>query len=155
MRCECRQYAMLRIGILVTSLVFLVLPVSVAWALSPYIVFFESGSAQLTSATNAVLDNAVTQWRQVPLREVILHGHADRSGDNSANLALSLRRAEAVRNGLIERGLPSGIIRMEAHGEDQPLVDTPDGAAEAQNRRVEIVITPACGYWSPPPSPAC
>jgi outer membrane protein OmpA-like peptidoglycan-associated protein len=69
-------------------------------------------------------------------------GHADRAGDEEQNLVLSRRRAAVVRDYLIARGVPAGIIRVEARGEVEPAVPTADGVSEIRNRRVEIRITP-------------
>ena len=146
---------MRRTAAVTLCLTILMLQASVAWALSPFIVFFDRDSARLTPQAIAILDDAARGWRQMPLREIVLFGHADRSGSAVYNLALSRRRVDAVRAGLIERGFPADQIRTEAHGEDRPLVDTADGAVEPQNRRVEIVIVPACGYWGPRPERDC
>jgi OOP family OmpA-OmpF porin len=141
---------MFRIASLGLGMALCLLCASVAWALSPFIVFFEKGSVGLTARTALVLDNAVRASRAVPYREVILYGHTDRSGDAEANLALSRRRAEAVRDALLARGMQVETISIEVHGETRPLVETADGVDEPQNRRVEIVVIPACGPFSSP-----
>ena len=88
----------------------------------------------------------------------MLYGHTDRLGAASDNLALSRRRANSVRAGLIHRGLPEGLITTEASGETRPLVETEDGAREPQNRRVEISFgpgpAPSAGqpHYAPPVS---
>jgi outer membrane protein OmpA-like peptidoglycan-associated protein len=61
-------------------------------------------------------------------------GHADRVGTSTANLRLSRRRAEAIKEGLVQRGVAAARIRTEAFGEDRPIVETTDGVPEAQNR---------------------
>ena len=55
-------------------------------------------------------------------------------------MALSLRRAEAVKANMIKQGIPASAIVVIGKGESQPLVPTADGVREPQNRRVEIVI---------------
>ncbi|HAD86247.1 MAG TPA: hypothetical protein DCG48_02695, partial [Rhodospirillaceae bacterium] len=67
-------------------------------------------------------------------------GHADRSGTDAYNLRLSQRRAESVKAELNRLGIPSGEILTRWKGEREPLVQTPDGAREPQNRRVEIIL---------------
>jgi hypothetical protein len=67
-------------------------------------------------------------------------GHADRSGPEGYNMALSLRRANAVKNSLVRNGVPAASIAVVGRGESQPLVPTADGVREPQNRRVEIVV---------------
>ena len=67
-------------------------------------------------------------------------GHADRSGPEDYNMALSLRRANAVKDALVRDGVPATAISVIGKGETQPLVQTADGVREPQNRRVEIVL---------------
>jgi outer membrane protein OmpA-like peptidoglycan-associated protein len=67
-------------------------------------------------------------------------GHADRAGPDSYNMALSMRRADAVKAVLVREGVPANQIAVVARGESQPLVPTADGVREPQNRRVEIVL---------------
>ena len=67
-------------------------------------------------------------------------GFADGSGSEIYNMALSLRRANAVKVALVNEGVPSSAIVVIAKGATQPLVATPDGVREWQNRRVELVL---------------
>jgi outer membrane protein OmpA-like peptidoglycan-associated protein len=67
-------------------------------------------------------------------------GHADTSGPENYNMALSLRRANAVKDALVREGVPATAIAVIGRGESQPLVPTADGVREPQNRRVEIVV---------------
>ena len=66
-------------------------------------------------------------------------GHTDTSGPESYNMALSLRRANAVKDALVRDGVPAQAIVVIGKGESQPLTPTGDGVREPQNRRVEIV----------------
>ena len=65
-----------------------------------------------------------------------------------------MRRAAAVKAGLVRRGVPAEIIKVEARGEAEPLVDTRDGVPDFQNRRVAIIAGRIC---RPPPEnvPVC
>ena len=63
-----------------------------------------------------------------------------RSGSDKYNLGLSKRRAEAVQQELERQGVGGGDIGIDWKGERDPLVPTPDGVREPQNRRVEIVF---------------
>jgi OOP family OmpA-OmpF porin len=65
-------------------------------------------------------------------------GHADRSGPDSHNDPLSLRRANAVAGMLTSAGVPAAILTIGGRGEHQPRVPTADGVRDPQNRRVEI-----------------
>jgi outer membrane protein OmpA-like peptidoglycan-associated protein len=113
----------------------------------PYLVFFDWGSAAITPATASILD-AVVEGRRVEQAgaRVVLSGSADRSGSDEFNVALSRRRAESVRLYLLARGIEADAFEIRAFGETRPLVDTPDGAAEPQNRYLGIEFGPSSDW---------
>ena len=108
-------------------------------AVSPFVVFFAPDSTRITGSFGVMLDNAVATFRAHNVRQVRIVGHADRAGPAQYNQDLSRRRAEAVRAELIRRGY-SGAFIIEARGEENPLVETDDGVAHMENRRVEIIM---------------
>ncbi len=124
------------------------LAASTAWALAPLMVFFESGSTRITPYGRGVIDNTAAAIIDSGARDVLIQGTADRVGSRSYNLALGLRRAEAVKAALVARGIPAARIQVETFGEDRPLVPTEDGVAEAQNRSATISLREMC---NPPP----
>lgn len=130
---------------------------SAAWALSPFIVFFDTGGTRIAPRYDAVLDNAVRAFRQLDARQVEVMGFTDRVGTSADNLRLARRRAEAVRAALAARGYPAASIIVAAAGEDRPLVETADGVSERQNRFVTITMTQICRgeEFGIPPSPGC
>ncbi len=67
-------------------------------------------------------------------------GHTDRVGTVPYNDALSLRRADRVRNDLVQLGIPSDRITVAGRGEREPIVATEDEVPEPRNRRVEITV---------------
>jgi outer membrane protein OmpA-like peptidoglycan-associated protein len=103
-----------------------------------FLVFFDFDAARLTPEALDILKSAVNVATKGNYKRFVLTGHADRSGSSEYNLALSQRRAAAVKQELVVLGLPDGEIVTEAKGESEPLVPTADGVQEAQNRRVEI-----------------
>jgi outer membrane protein OmpA-like peptidoglycan-associated protein len=111
----------------------------------PFIVFFEWDKSDITPEASSILDNAVTQYTNCGNAQVMLAGHADKSGSASYNVGLSQRRADAVRGYLSSRSIPEGSISTEAFGESRPRVDTADGVREVQNRRVEVMYGPGAG----------
>lgn len=121
-----------------------------ALAVSPWIVFFETNSTRLTPQTVAILDNVAVSFRAAGIKGFQLFAHTDRVGTSLSNHRLAQRRAQAVRAALADRGIPENVIEINSRGEEGPLVETKDGVAERQNRRVEIVITcivrPAAGF---------
>ncbi|WP_421707651.1 OmpA family protein [Algihabitans sp.] len=106
----------------------------------PYIVFFSFDSAQIDAGGMNIVDDAVAAAQQMGIIDFSVTGHADRAGSEAYNLALSLRRANAVRDALVARGILSQNISVAGRGEAEPAVPTPDGVREPANRRVEIVI---------------
>jgi OmpA-OmpF porin, OOP family len=112
----------------------------------PFIVFFDWDRSDITPQAASILDNAAEQYRATGNAQVVLAGHADRSGSDQYNVGLSQRRAENVRQYLAGRGIAEGVMRTEAFGESRPAVDTADGVREPQNRRVEISFGPGSGW---------
>ena len=105
---------------------------------APLVLYFDTGSAQIRDQDKAVLDQASRAYSQGKPLVLIVTGTADRVGAPAGNLTLSQRRATAVLNGLIARGIPADRFQVLAKGETEPVVSTEEGVAELQNRRVEI-----------------
>ena len=122
-----------------------VVPEKVACAPGPYIVFFDFDKSDITGEAASILDNAVGAYGNCGQAQVMLAGHADRSGTPKYNVALSERRNTAVRSYLEGRSVPAGVISTQAFGESAPRVETADGVRELQNRRVEITYGPGSG----------
>ncbi|NQV80258.1 MAG: OmpA family protein, partial [Alphaproteobacteria bacterium] len=101
-----------------------------------YLVFFDWDRADITTEAAEIIATAAANAEEVRTIRLTTTGHADRSGPDTYNLRLSLRRAEAVRAALVQRGVSSGEIEIFARGESEPLVQTPDGVREPRNRRV-------------------
>jgi OOP family OmpA-OmpF porin len=112
----------------------------------PYIVFFDWDKSDITPEAASILDNAISNYTNCNNTQVMLAGHADKSGSASYNVGLSQRRADAVKGYLTTRGIGAGVISTEAFGESRPRVDTADGVRELQNRRVEVMYGPGSGY---------
>jgi outer membrane protein OmpA-like peptidoglycan-associated protein len=108
-------------------------------------VFFEWDSADVTPDAASILDNAVSAYANCGNAQVMLAGHADKSGSPKYNVGLSERRNTSVRAYLSSKGIPDGVISSEAFGEARPRVETADGVRELQNRRVEITYGPGSG----------
>jgi outer membrane protein OmpA-like peptidoglycan-associated protein len=105
-----------------------------------FIVFFDFDRATLTSTAVQTIQQAAAQAKSGQVARLTVTGHADRSGSDAYNMALSLRRANAVKNQLVRDGIAASSIAIIGRGESQPLVPTADGVREPQNRRVEIVL---------------
>jgi len=111
----------------------------------PYIVFFDWDKSNITPEAAGILDAAITEYADCGQASIMLAGHADRSGSDKYNVALSQRRNASVQKYLVEKSIPAGVITSEAFGESAPKVPTADGVRELQNRRVEITYGPGSG----------
>jgi outer membrane protein OmpA-like peptidoglycan-associated protein len=77
-----------------------------------------------------------------PQTNISIEGYTDSKGSEEYNMDLSSRRAEAVKNSLIGRGLSSSRLQTIGFGESKPLATNDTEAGRQQNRRVRIVIVP-------------
>jgi OOP family OmpA-OmpF porin len=103
-----------------------------------FIVFFGHNESNLTSEAQEVVRQAAEAAKLLGAVTLSLVGHADRSGSNEYNEALSLKRAVSVKTALIKEGVAENSISASGKGEGDPLVPTADGVREPQNRRVHI-----------------
>lgn len=106
-----------------------------------YLVFFDWDKADITADARAIITAAAANAKTMTVTRIETTGHADRSGTDAYNLRLSKRRADAVKAELARLGIPSKEIVVRWKGEREPLVQTPDGVREPQNRRVEIILS--------------
>jgi OOP family OmpA-OmpF porin len=99
---------------------------------------FEFDSAQLTGSSSVVLDVAVDSLKSCPNIPVRVEGHTDSIGNADYNQRLGLRRAQAVRQYFVDRGLGAGRISAKSHGESKPIASNETDEGRALNRRVEL-----------------
>ncbi|HRO59394.1 MAG TPA: OmpA family protein [Burkholderiaceae bacterium] len=112
-------------------------------------VLFETGRAELLPPAYPRLDRLAEFLRQHPDRHLLVEGYTDSVGSDSSNLALSERRANAVRMALLQRGVEPQRITTRGYGESYPVADNSNAEGRAMNRRVEVVITDAQGILRP------
>ncbi len=108
----------------------------------PQDILFAVDSDTLRSDLQSDLRALATNLNNYPNSTVDIIGHTDNTGDAGYNQGLSQRRAQSVRNVLINSGVDGFRLRAIGRGEDQPVASNLDEAGRAQNRRVEIVIRP-------------
>lgn len=101
---------------------------------------FEFDRAELSSEATGILDAAVAALGESPDAAVVVAGHTDAIGTEAYNLELSRRRAESVRNYLVDQGLDAARLDVEAYGESRPVADNDTAEGRAQNRRVELEV---------------
>ncbi|MGR3463832.1 peptidoglycan-associated lipoprotein Pal [Limimaricola sp.] len=103
-------------------------------------VLFQVDQSTLTSEAMATLDGQA-QWLMTNSDYLaVIEGHADEQGTREYNVALGARRANAAREYLISRGVPSSRLRTISYGKERPVATCSDPSCYAQNRRAVTVI---------------
>lgn len=105
-----------------------------------FVLYFESGGNELTAESAALLPRILETVKSMPVPEVTVTGHTDRTGDAATNVTLGLARAQTIRDRLVQAGVDAKLIEVASHGESNPLVPTADNVAEPRNRRVEVTV---------------
>jgi outer membrane protein OmpA-like peptidoglycan-associated protein len=105
-----------------------------------FALYFGSDSTDLLPDSAARLKDIADAIRARASEIVSVVGHSDTAGVPEYNVALSARRAEAVKAALVALGIPGSSIQVTSHGETNPLVPTGDDVKEERNRRVEVVV---------------
>ena len=105
-----------------------------------FMVFFDWDRSNLSAQALATIQQAANAFKAKGNARITATGHTDTTGPEAYNMALSLRRANAVKDALVRNGVPATAIAVVGRGEQGLLVPTPDGVREPQNRRVEIVL---------------
>lgn len=105
-------------------------------------VTFAVNSTSITPAFQSTLNQVAQSMATYPNSLVDVMGHTDSTGSDSYNLDLSRRRAEAVADYLVMRGVSRARLATIGYGEQYPIADNTTEAGRQKNRRVEIRITP-------------
>jgi outer membrane protein OmpA-like peptidoglycan-associated protein len=105
-----------------------------------YILYFQSGLTELDPRSRGDLAAATAAAKGTSNLDISVVGHADATGSDADNSALSLKRAQTIRDALVAAGVPNDVIEIDYHGANNPLIPTPRGVAEPRNRRVEVTI---------------
>ncbi|XKE45551.1 OmpA family protein [Halomonas organivorans] len=108
----------------------------------PSSVTFGFDSSELTMTARNALNDVSSVLLQYPETRVNIAGHTDSTGDAAYNQRLSERRAQSVGNYLAQSGVSSNRLYMSGYGENQPVASNETEAGRAQNRRVEITLSP-------------
>lgn len=110
-----------------------------------------SGSVLFASAKSDLLPAAQLKLNEVanalikedPLSKIVVEGHTDSQGGVPYNQDLSQRRAQAVRDYLVSRGIASDRVTSQGFGSSRSIADNNSAEGRANNRRVEIVVQPS------------
>lgn len=108
-------------------------------------VLFDTDRAELKPGGQRNMDKLVNFLQAYPLRRAVVEGFTDSTGGADHNLALSGRRAEAVRAALVGAGVGAERIRTQGFGEQFPVAGNADAGGRQANRRVEIVLSDDSG----------
>ncbi len=108
----------------------------------PQDILFATNSATLSGNLRNDLTALASSINRYPNTTVNVIGHADNTGTAAFNQDLSSRRAQAVSSVLVQSGVASNRVRSIGRGEDAPIATNLTAEGRAQNRRVEITITP-------------
>lgn len=103
---------------------------------------FDAGRSSLRPESTATLDAAAKLFAQYPEVRLRISVHTDNQGQAADNRALSGRRANALRDYLIDRGIGAGRVEARGAGQDEPIASNANEAGRAANRRVEFSLIP-------------
>lgn len=106
----------------------------------PADVSFDVGRHAIKPNMRPVLDRLASTLNQHPVTTVTIIGHTDSTGSDAVNEPLSVNRAAATRDYLVQRGVSAQRVAVDGRGSRQPIADNSTAAGRAMNRRVEIFI---------------
>jgi OOP family OmpA-OmpF porin len=106
---------------------------------------FVSNQATLLASAQTKLDqiSAALVSSSDTTDSILIEGYTDSLGGDAHNIALSQRRAQAVRDYIVSRGYPTEKIRSTGMGKANPIASNANAEGRANNRRVEIIIAPS------------
>ena len=103
-------------------------------------VFFDSGKDLLLPESATEIQNLVNLLNENQSISIVINGHTDNVGSESDNLALSERRAKAVYDAVVSKGINQDRLSYEGYGETLPIADNDTEDGRSKNRRTEFVI---------------
>jgi outer membrane protein OmpA-like peptidoglycan-associated protein len=107
-------------------------------------VIFASGQYDLLPSARSKMSEVASALSSADSKtKIVIEGHTDSTGSAETNQELSMKRAAAVRDALVSRGVSTDRISVEGFGAARPIADNTSQAGRANNRRVEIVLQPA------------
>jgi len=104
-------------------------------------VLFETGQADLRPGALRNLYPLVAFLQKYPERRVVIEGHTDNVGSDAYNLDLSQRRADAVRDFLLQNGVNAAQLSTRGYGKASPVASNATAEGRQRNRRVELIIS--------------
>ena len=102
---------------------------------------FETDSTQITADSQSTVTNLSQILNAYPTAQVQLSGHTDNTGAPDADRSLSLNRANAVKQMLVDGGIAADRIATIGYGQDRPIASNSTEEGRAKNRRLELTVT--------------
>lgn len=106
----------------------------------PSDVSFDTNRYEIKSNLRPILDRFANTLNQNPVTMVTIIGHTDSTGTDAINNPLSVNRAAATRDYLVDRGVATNRIAIDGRGSREPIADNNTVDGRAKNRRVEIFV---------------
>lgn len=103
-------------------------------------IYFDTAKATIRKKSRPKLDAAVDVLKKFPDLRIEISGHTDDKGDEAYNQDLSQRRADAVKDYLVSKGIDEARIETRGAGEDEPRETNATKAGRAKNRRIEFKL---------------
>jgi peptidoglycan-associated lipoprotein len=104
------------------------------------LVYFSTDSTDLSPESQQTLSNQARWLKQYGHHSITIEGHADERGTREYNIALGAKRAQAVRNFLVQNGINAARIRTVSFGKERPVAVCNDISCWSQNRRAQTVL---------------
>ena len=103
------------------------------------IIYFDFDNSKLSAVSKNTLFNFLDKNKK-KLSRYIIFGHTDTKGSSKYNMDLSIKRAESVKQALLDHGISPDDISILGKGENELAIDTPDNTKHPANRRAEVKI---------------
>jgi len=103
-------------------------------------VVFSSGSTEINRTSELALQPLINSLREKPTQKIELRGFSDHSGGYDINITISQKRANAVRNHLVQSGIESSRVTAVGYGANNPMADNRTAIGRTMNRRIEYII---------------
>lgn len=101
-------------------------------------ILFDTGRSSIKAESTSVMVDIIQILNEYPNAKFTVEGHTDSVGSAKLNQSLSEKRANSVRDFLIDKGINAGRLTAIGYGEDKPIATNNTRAGRTQNRRVEI-----------------
>jgi OOP family OmpA-OmpF porin len=101
---------------------------------------FDFDESYIRQEDVAKLDQDASNLKQLGATKVEVAGHTDSVGTDEYNMGLSMRRADAVRMYLIDKGIAADRMTVKGYGESEPIADNETEEGRFKNRRVELIL---------------